>query len=97
MKAQVGGKIAQLGARLIDATAKQMADAFFDRFAAAVAPPRRGAAPRPPRVAAATAPAGPAISVLDMIPREPLGLPLVGWIGGVHLLVHPDPDVRKPL
>src|SRR5208283_5459654 len=27
VKAQVGGKIAQLGARLIDATAKQMADA----------------------------------------------------------------------
>ena len=38
VKAQVGGKIAQLGARLIDATAKQMADAFFDRFAATVAP-----------------------------------------------------------
>ena len=32
VNAQVGGKIAQLGARLIDATAKQMADAFFDRF-----------------------------------------------------------------
>ena len=38
VKAQVGGKIAQLGARLIDATAKQMADAFFDRFAAQLAP-----------------------------------------------------------
>ena len=37
VKAQVGGKIAQLGARLIDATAKQMADAFFDRFTAEVA------------------------------------------------------------
>ena len=37
VKAQVGGKMAQLGARLIDATAKQMSDQFFDRFAAAVA------------------------------------------------------------
>jgi uncharacterized protein len=37
VNAQVGGKIAQLGARLIDATAKQMADAFFDRFSAQVA------------------------------------------------------------
>ena len=36
VKAQVGGKIAQLGARLIDATAKQMADQFFDRFSAEV-------------------------------------------------------------
>jgi carbon monoxide dehydrogenase subunit G len=32
-KAQVGGKLAQLGARLIDATAKQMADQFFAAFA----------------------------------------------------------------
>lgn len=33
VKAQVGGKLAQLGARLIDATAKQMADQFFRNFA----------------------------------------------------------------
>ena len=32
-KAQVGGKLAQIGARLIDATAKQMADQFFGAFA----------------------------------------------------------------
>jgi uncharacterized protein len=32
-KAQVGGKLAQLGARLIDATAKQMAQQFFGAFA----------------------------------------------------------------
>jgi carbon monoxide dehydrogenase subunit G len=36
VNAQVGGKLAQLGGRLIDATAKQMADAFFDRFSAQV-------------------------------------------------------------
>jgi carbon monoxide dehydrogenase subunit G len=33
VEAQVGGKLAQLGARLIDATAKQMSGAFFKRFA----------------------------------------------------------------
>ncbi|WP_226382024.1 SRPBCC family protein [Falsiroseomonas ponticola] len=38
VKAQVGGKMAQLGARLIDSTAKSMADQFFDRFAAQLAP-----------------------------------------------------------
>ena len=32
VKAQVGGKLAQVGARLIDATAKQMADQFFATF-----------------------------------------------------------------
>ncbi len=39
VQAQVGGKIAQLGARLIDATSKQMADQFFNRFTAEVAGP----------------------------------------------------------
>ena len=32
-KGQVGGKLAQIGARLIDATAKQMAEQFFSKFA----------------------------------------------------------------
>ncbi len=39
VKAQVGGKMAQLGARLIDSTAKQMADQFFDRFQGQFAAP----------------------------------------------------------
>lgn len=34
--ANVGGKLAQLGARLIDSTARRMADDFFERFAEAV-------------------------------------------------------------
>ncbi|HET7717485.1 MAG TPA: carbon monoxide dehydrogenase subunit G [Bauldia sp.] len=37
VNAQVGGKLAQIGGRLIDATAKQMADQFFAAFAANVA------------------------------------------------------------
>ena len=45
VKAQVGGKMAQLGARLIDSTAKQMADQFFDRFAARLTPEAPTAAP----------------------------------------------------
>ncbi|HEY0203340.1 MAG TPA: carbon monoxide dehydrogenase subunit G [Acetobacteraceae bacterium] len=58
VKAQVGGKIAQLGARLIDATSKQMADLFFDRFTAEVSGPQEIAAQGPviaPAVAAADA------------------------------------------
>src|SRR5690606_31264748 len=38
-KADVGGKLAQLGSRLIDATAKKMADEFFDNFTKQVAEP----------------------------------------------------------
>lgn len=34
--AQVGGKIAQLGGRLIDSTAKKLSGQFFDNFAAKV-------------------------------------------------------------
>ena len=36
--AHVGGKLAQLGSRLIDGFAKKMADSFFDNFRAAVEP-----------------------------------------------------------
>ena len=36
-QAQIGGKLAQIGQRLIDGAAKQIADDFFVRFAAAVA------------------------------------------------------------
>ena len=36
VKATVGGKIAQLGARLIDSTSKRMADEFFTTFAEVV-------------------------------------------------------------
>ena len=94
VKAQVGGKIAQLGARLVDASAKQMADAFFDRFTAEVSgPEERGAdgvlsggletlsevQPGP------SAPA--AVNMLAMVPKEPYGFPLVAWIGGAIFLV----------
>ncbi|MCV2874518.1 carbon monoxide dehydrogenase subunit G [Defluviimonas sp. WL0050] len=39
VEARVGGKIAQLGARLIDGFARKMADQFFTRFQEAVEPP----------------------------------------------------------
>ncbi|MGY6535413.1 MAG: CoxG family protein [Pararhodobacter sp.] len=36
--ARVGGKLAQLGARIIDGFARKMAEAFFARFCAAIEP-----------------------------------------------------------
>jgi carbon monoxide dehydrogenase subunit G len=39
VEAQVGGKIAQLGGRLINGVAKKMADQFFDGFSKAVGAP----------------------------------------------------------
>ena len=38
VEAEVGGKIAQLGSRLIDGVAKKMSDYFFGRFADLVSP-----------------------------------------------------------
>jgi carbon monoxide dehydrogenase subunit G len=89
VRAQVGGKIAQLGARLIDATARQYADIFFDRFSAAVssAPPKSIAASPLKAGEEALAPAvRPAFDVLEMLPREPFGLPRIAWLGMVIYL-----------
>jgi carbon monoxide dehydrogenase subunit G len=59
--AQVGGKLAMLGSRLIDSTARSMAAQFFEKFAA-VAGSMKAEAPAPvvapkPRKAAAKKPA----------------------------------------
>ena len=42
VEASVGGKIAQLGSRLIDGFAKKMADEFFTRFQDALEAPEEG-------------------------------------------------------
>jgi carbon monoxide dehydrogenase subunit G len=96
VNAQVGGKIAQLGARLIDATAKQMADQFFTRFSdqvkAMMPAPAEEAAPVPeapkPPAPDMTAPPS-AIGIGALIPSEPFGLPMVAWgaIGAFVLLL----------
>jgi carbon monoxide dehydrogenase subunit G len=69
-EAQVGGKMAQLGARLIDSTAKKLADEFFGRFAAAVTP--KEAAP----AAAAAAAAGEPPPSPEEVPEVGGGAPL---------------------
>ena len=82
VNAQVGGKLAQLGARLIDATAKQMAEAFFNRFSAqvtAMVPPEAGPVENWSQAEAATPPDS---DVQPAPPFEPFGLPLAVWIGG---------------
>jgi carbon monoxide dehydrogenase subunit G len=39
VEAQIGGKLAQLGQRLVNGAAKKVADDFFENFAKAVNPP----------------------------------------------------------
>lgn len=55
-KAEVGGKLAQIGSRLIQGTAKKMADDFFGSFSRIVTDAEVAAQPAP---AAAPAPAAP--------------------------------------
>ncbi|MNJ02192.1 Carbon monoxide dehydrogenase subunit G (CoxG) [compost metagenome] len=43
VKAQIGGKLAQLGSRLVDSTAKKLAQQFFTDFGAAVGGPAEAA------------------------------------------------------
>jgi uncharacterized protein len=88
VNAQVGGKMAQLGARLIDSTAKSMADTFFNRFTKELTekmgPSPERAFPSAPSeavlpVSSAAVPRP--IRIRDMIPPKPLGYPLAAWIG----------------
>ena len=44
--AQVGGKLAQLGARLIEGSVRKMSEDFFQRFAALLVAAPAGACPR---------------------------------------------------
>ena len=54
VEANVGGKIAQLGSRLIDGVAKKMADEFFNNFAAKLAPVSSDTAePEPEKISTA--------------------------------------------
>jgi carbon monoxide dehydrogenase subunit G len=53
--AQVGGKLAQIGSRLIDGTAKKLADEFFESFAAKVSETSAPSASAAAEAAAATA------------------------------------------
>jgi hypothetical protein len=55
--AQVGGKLAQIGSRLIDATAKKMAGDFFAKFAEVVGGPAPEPAPEEAAPAAVPPPA----------------------------------------
>ncbi len=70
--ASVGGKLAQLGGRIIDGFARKMADQFFTTFKTTVEGPAEDAAPDGPAVettaAQADAPAG------DAAPGKP------GWL-----------------
>jgi carbon monoxide dehydrogenase subunit G len=92
VNASVGGKLAQVGSRLIDGVARRMADEFFGRFAATVEGPKPEAAPeaaaeaaQAPASAPASAPsAKPAAPAAKPAPAQAkTGLPGWAWIAAV--------------
>lgn len=95
VQAQVGGKMAQLGARLIDSTAKSLAETFFNNLTKELTlqmgPSTERSFPSAPSEAVIpVSPAAiprPAVSMWSMIPPEPMGYPIVAWIGGLLWLV----------
>ena len=67
-KAQIGGKLAQVGARLIDGVAKKMADDFFVAFKTRLTP-AAPAAPAPGVAATSAASTGPTASGTSDTPK----------------------------
>jgi len=67
VQAQVGGKLAQIGNRLVDGAAAKLADDFFTRFAAAVAPSVEIATQAPASAPAASAGTGRWVRVLATV------------------------------
>ena len=92
--ASVGGKLAQIGQRLIDGAAKQIADDFFKRFAAALAPeplPDPVLAPDP-TTAEVYAAASPGVATAQeahvaAAPSPRPGLAPAIWVGGLIAVI----------
>ncbi len=90
VKAQVGGKLAQLGGRMVDATAKQMADAFFSRFATEMERRQSSVGASDKAAPSSAEPNPPAsIDVGALLPAPWLAgvaVGLLGLVGGLWLL-----------
>src|SRR5262245_20062567 len=94
VNAAVGGKLAQIGARLIDGTARKLADEFFSKFSELVSAQAGAAAP----AMAASATAAATAAAAEPVPTAPKtqpgavthsarkGLHPVIWIGGLIVI-----------
>ncbi len=82
VSAQIGGKLAQLGGRMIDATAKSMSAAFFRKFAEEIASPTV-AAPLPAAGAAAPVAAHAPAGVPVTVPASSRGSQLAYLLAGL--------------
>ena len=82
--AQIGGKLAQIGSRLVEGTAKKLADEFFAAFAAQAA----AAAPGSPAAAAQPTAGQPVSQPAPIVASATSsGLSPVLWITGLVIIV----------
>ncbi len=80
VSAQIGGKLAQVGQRLVEGAAKSMADDFFKRFEAEMQK-------RHPAPAVADGAAASAVAPAAATPPQPAGVPPRAlWIAGAVIL-----------
>ena len=88
-KAQVGGKLAQIGSRLIDSTARKMADEFFGKLAEVVAAANPPSIPGATAAAAATPPppAQAATAAGSAMAPARKGLSPIVWGGALVVIV----------
>jgi uncharacterized protein len=92
VQAHVGGKLAQIGSRLIDSVARKMAEQFFERFVAVIAPEQPvAAAAGTPEVEAAPAPPGAAEPQLARGETAP-----VASVEAPSAPAVPEPEPAKP-
>jgi carbon monoxide dehydrogenase subunit G len=79
----VGGKLAQIGSRLVEGTARKLADDFFGRFAEAVAAAQPGVAEAP------SEPEAPPPAPVPTPAAAPVakGLPPWLWIAGLIIVI----------
>jgi hypothetical protein len=102
VQAHVGGKLAQIGSRLIDSVARRMAENFFTRFVAAVAPEQassgktaeteavpqdRVAAETPIQCAAPTASVEAQPNAASGLAKKEMRLPPAVWVTGLVAIV----------
>lgn len=95
VQAHVGGKLAQIGSRLIDATSRKMAEDFFGKFVAVVSPPQANGAAGAPETGGGTgtmartalAPSGPERQSGAGAGEVSRRLPPAVWVTGLTAIV----------
>jgi carbon monoxide dehydrogenase subunit G len=83
VQAHVGGKLAQIGSRLIDSVARKMAESFFSRFVATVAPEQAAAAEEAPPAAQPAENGG---GAAEAKPKD-VRLPPALWVTGLAAII----------